>query len=380
MDRVRTVVLRDTPSTNGSGVRVAVLDTGVDAEHPDLTSQLNTSLSCSTCLQAGLKDVHGHGTHVSGIIAGDGTMSAGKFRGMAPGVELLVFRVSATHTAQGSDVAKAVELALDADVDIINYSGGQAGPRPPPWKWSTRLTNRDRAFRAASEEGVLCVTAAGNQGPEEGSINRPGALPSVLCVGALGIDGSISPNTSRGPVYLDPDLPRGRVERLDYATDDPDSLRADGRTKPEVATPGGVQAGDYEGSFHRLIAITSAVGPISCRSRDAIHLHPVDPHRPDFLYARESGSSQATAVVSGLAALALEYAREIGLDLGDNPGRGLKGILCNAARQLKNGDVHASGNGIPLWPHVAATIEDCTEHEVRRKAVIEGPQIEVLKS
>lgn len=379
MDRVRKVVLRDTPSADGSGVRVAVLDTGIDADHPDLTSQLNTSLSCSTCFNEGLKDVHGHGTHVSGIIAGDGTMSNGKFRGMAPGVELIVFKVSATHTAHGSDVAKAVELALDAGADIINYSGGQAGPRPPPWKWSTRLTNRDRAFRAASEQGVLCVTAAGNQGPEEGSINRPGALPAMLCVGALGVDGSISPNTSRGPVYIDPDLPRGAVERLDYVTDDPESLRADDRTKPEVATPGGVPAGDYEGPFRRLIATTSAVGPISCRSRDAIHLHPVDPRRPDFLYGRESGTSQATAVVSGLAALALQYAREVGLDLGDNSGRGLKGILCNAARRLQKGDVRASGNGIPLWPHVAATIEDCTKHEVRRKAVIYGPQIEMLE-
>lgn len=240
MDSVRKKVLRVEPPVDGAGVRVAIVDTGVDSDHPDLTKAIRHTFStCSACLTDDTTDKDGHGTHIAGIIAGSGSLSDGKYRGIAPGVTLACYKVAHGRKALGADVAKAVEMALDWGADIINYSAGQNGPYPPPWKWASKLAARDRAFQAAAEAGILCVAAAGNDGPHYGSINRPAALPEVLAVGAMGEDGFVSQCSSRGPVYVDHSLGRGDVQRLDLTTDDLKELTQFGSLKPDVVAPGG---------------------------------------------------------------------------------------------------------------------------------------------
>lgn len=91
MDRVRSALFLGEPRFDGTGVRIAVLDTGIDPEHPDLGDCLNLAESDSFIALGGdLLDRSGHGTHVTGIIAGNGALSDGRYLGVAPGAELII--------------------------------------------------------------------------------------------------------------------------------------------------------------------------------------------------------------------------------------------------------------------------------------------------
>lgn len=90
MDQVRAAVLAENPPVDGEGVTVAVLDTGVDPDHPDLVHALDRASSRSFSFRPDLQDRHGHGTHICGIIAGSGAASAGTYQGIAPGVRLVM--------------------------------------------------------------------------------------------------------------------------------------------------------------------------------------------------------------------------------------------------------------------------------------------------
>lgn len=143
-----------------------MLDTGIYRQHPDLTHCIAEESQSCLSLTRDLRDYHGHGTHVAGIIAGSGVASDGLYRGIAPGAELIVLKVSADQSGYALDVAAGVQKAVDLGVDIINYSGGTSGWKigQPPWKWPTKLNRRDQAFFTAAEQGILCVAAAGNEG------------------------------------------------------------------------------------------------------------------------------------------------------------------------------------------------------------------------
>jgi subtilisin family serine protease len=187
---------------DGSGVRVAVLDTGVDTEHPDLRHAISSDSRSYVAGTGDIFDYHGHGTHISGIIAGNGAASGGEYRGIAPGVELIVLKVATGYSGFGHDVAAGVQRAVELGVDIINYSGGTQGYSigEPPWKWPTKLNVRDKAFAIAAEKGILCVAAAGNEGPRQGTTVRPGNLENVLCVGALTLpEMEVANSSARGP-------------------------------------------------------------------------------------------------------------------------------------------------------------------------------------
>jgi len=86
----------------------------------------------------------------------------------------------------------------------------------------------------------------------------------------------------------------------------------------------------------------------------------------------------ACAVVSGMAALALQYAAACGLDWGPEKAKALRNLLSKAARRPPNGRVEDYGCGTPIWPNVAGLIEDCAADPNRRKAVLYGPQLCLL--
>ena len=346
-----------------------MLDTGIDLEHPDLHDAVDQESSASCCLSGSVTDVHGHGTHVAGIIAGSGEASDGLYRGIAPGVELVVLKVGGAMTAYSNDVAQAVLRAVELGADIINYSGGEHGyaAGPPPWKWPTRLNQRDRAFRYAAEKGVLCVAAAGNDGPATGTVIRPGNLSEVLSVGALAVPPTrVAPGSARGPVYLD-DSMRGGVARAD-----PDRDRKSGLLKPDVVAPGGESSDEPERTLH-LIGLGRG-GIVAPRARGGV-LVGIDPSDPHSRYARVVGTSQATAVVTGLAALLLQLGRRSGFSWGANVGGALRAILRTSALRLAEGEPDDYGYGALLWPSIVATLSDCATSPVRRTSVLFGTQL-----
>lgn len=200
----------------GKGVVVAVLDTGIDP-HEDLTEPSNRILAWKDFVNQKKSpyDDNGHGTHVAGIIAGNGRYSNGKYRGMAPDVKLVGIKIlNEEGGGRLSDVISGIEWCIDSiaalNIKAINLSIGseiQESYRSDPL---CRLTT------AAWEKGITVCAAAGNSGPEIGSINTPGINPVIITVGNLddqntltNIDDILSPSSSRGPTpdeFVKPDL------------------------------------------------------------------------------------------------------------------------------------------------------------------------------
>lgn len=379
MDRVRSALFLGEPRFDGTGVRIAVLDTGVDPEHPDLRDCLDLAESQSFIALGGdLLDRSGHGTHVAGIIAGSGALSDRRYRGVAPGAELIIMKIAPLGgRGYSDDVAAAVFRAIELQVDIINYSAGQAGYKagPPPWKWSSKLDLRDQAFQAAADEGILCVAAVGNEGPAPGTVNRPAFRRGVLAVGALTEDGKrLYERSSRGPVYLDPSLPVNAVERASPPLDEP----VTDRVKPDVVAPGGTYVDVSRYGSRRLESLGIADGPVSTRSRLAEGLAGLDPADPAASYACIAGTSQAAAVVTGLAALLIEMGNTRGFDWSRNRGHMLRQIFRFAAVKLQGHDTRSWGHGATMWPSLMTTLQDSIDRPDVRERVLEGPQIQLL--
>lgn len=383
MDEVRdAIVLPEDPPVDGTGVRVAVLDTGVDPEHPDLEHAVSDE-SCNFCpLASDVLDRTGHGTHVAGIIAGNGAASDGRYRGIAPGVELIALKVLTNGRGYSDTLAKGVLHAIDLDVDIINYSGGQNGysQGPPPWKWPRSLDIRDEAFALAGEKGILCLSSAGNAGPTSGTINKPAIRPFVLGVGALTTDGeNLAEDSSRGPVYLDSSLPVNAVGRAEpMMGDEPE----EGLIKPDLVAPGGSALQPGSRTADRVLRrLNVSDGPVSCRSSFSEHQVGIDPSDPDCPYTRIGGTSQATAVVTGIAALLIELGRKLDIEWGDEEQRGvaMRRIIQVSAASMASYESKDVGHGAAWWPKHAGELEDFAHDDTRRRTILDGPQIELME-
>jgi subtilisin family serine protease len=184
-----------------------------------------------------LDDRDGHGTHVAGIIAGSGTMSSGVYRGIAPEAELIVFKIANGRSGWDSDAISAIEAAIGAGARIINYSHGMRPPESagsPPWVWPTRRSLLETAFEEASNAGVLCVVAAGNEGPISGTVTRPGGMDCVLTVGAVAQGGVVWSGSGRGPYRRCEALRAGRAESYAPVL----HPEVESIPKPDVVAPG----------------------------------------------------------------------------------------------------------------------------------------------
>lgn len=164
----------------GKGAVVVVVDTGVDGNHPDLASNLDLGRSRSFVPNQALHDANGHGTHCGGIVAADnqgiGTL------GVAPDATVIHCKgLSNQGSGDGNWLANAIRHAADLPGHkIFSLSFGASSEDP-------RIS---AAIRHAVSKGHWVVAAAGNNGP--GSINWPGALPEVVCVGALDRDDRVA--------------------------------------------------------------------------------------------------------------------------------------------------------------------------------------------
>lgn len=238
------------PQVNGSGVKVGVLDTGVDANHPDLKGKI-VGWKDFTSDQTEPYDDHGHGSHVSGTIAGGN--ASGTAIGVAPGAQIISVKIFESNgSANDDEILKAMQWIADPDNNpttndnpsIVSNSWGGDTP-------SSDKDPKDDLFCQALDSwiklGILPVFANGNEGPGSKTVGLPGGCPAALAVGATDSDDDVASFSSRGPA----------------------EWKTGTFIKPDVSAPG--------------VAIISA--------------------KPDGGYQKMSGTSMATPHVAGLAAL-----------------------------------------------------------------------------
>lgn len=171
-----------------SGVTVAVLDTGVDYDHPDLVGRV---IKGPDYVDRDLdpKDMHGHGTHVAGIITA-GLNNQEGISGMAPNVKILAIRVlDAKGSGSLFNIAKGIAYAANNGAKVINMSLGS------PSGGSTMRTLANFLSKYAEARGALIIAAAGNSG---GAIGFPAAASEFLSVGAVNEDKYIASFSNRG--------------------------------------------------------------------------------------------------------------------------------------------------------------------------------------
>jgi serine protease AprX len=272
---------------DGAGVGIAVIDSGVTAWHDDLedmaargTQRVGAFVDFVGGSSAAYDD-YGHGTHVAGIIAGNGADSSGARAGMAPAARLVVLKVlDAAGRGRISDVIAAIDYAVthkaQFNIRVINLSIGSGVYE------SYNTDPLTVAAKRAVEQGIVVVAAAGNHGRNSqgvlqfGAVDAPGNAPWVLTVGAsshMGTpdrsDDTIAAFSSRGPTAFD------------FAA------------KPDVVAPGvGIYSlSSVDSTLYKSRAQYRLSGTVSL------------PYKP---YLSLSGTSQAAPVVSGTVALMLQ--------------------------------------------------------------------------
>ncbi|MCT9075158.1 S8 family peptidase [Streptomyces fulvoviolaceus] len=233
----------------GKGVKVAVLDTGVDTDHPDLRTQVIASKNFTK--SATTLDHFGHGTHVASIVAGTGAKSGGKYKGVAPGAQILNGKVlDDSGGGDDSTILAGMEWAAQQGADIVNLSlGATDTPGIDPLEAEVN--------KLSETKGILFAIAAGNEG-EDGpqTIDSPGSAADALTVGAVDGKDRLASFSSTGPT-------------------------ADGALKPDVTAPG--------------VDITAAAAPGSELVKEV-------GEKPAG-YLTISGTSMATPHVAGAAAI-----------------------------------------------------------------------------
>lgn len=183
-------------SYTGKGVGVAVLDTGI-FPHMDFRNRIH-AFADFVAYKSIPYDDNGHGTHVAGILAGDGTASMGKYKGVAPGCALTALKVLDRFGNGSRDqVLRAFRWILDNRetyrIRIVNISVGTT---------CRSVSDQDVLIQGVErlwDEGLVVIAAAGNQGPKPGSITAPGSSRKVITVGSSDMLTGRSAVSGRGP-------------------------------------------------------------------------------------------------------------------------------------------------------------------------------------
>lgn len=300
---------------DGRGVTVAVIDSGIDKNHPDLAGRVIGEKNFVED-ETTTDDLLGHGTMVAGIIAGSGASSEGKYRGIAPGANLLNVKViNSKGDGRVSDIIAGIEWALYNGADVLSLSLGgiNLGETNPPITMAAdnaaqsgavvcvaagnrnntnQVSGQIKNAAASSESDPVDVSQQGRSSKDvllllvpivlalpPGLIDSPGDGVEVITVGASDYEGHVADFSGSGPTR-------------------------DDRTKPDVVAPG--------------VDIVSTVPP-GIEKLDYV----------DVYYARESGTSLSTPVVAGMAALLLQERENL------TPA-GVKALMTRGAEKLRN--------------------------------------------
>lgn len=298
----------------GSGVRLAVIDSGIDHHHPYLpTPVFELDVKDKLNNDDYAEDEYGHGTHVIGIIANNDRAPAG-YEGVAPEVELAVIKITSKPGPLGDEkqqIFDAIGHAVnDADAQVININLGLKEDdqlmlnKDGTTKWEQQVD-------WATRNGAFFVLAAGNFGIEHGynSITCPGTAKNGLCVGAtnhwFAQDDDVSIDNTILGTQID------EVAAYSSRGDTGDDGHENGRNKPEVVAPGGACAwtNDNNGDG-KLDSI--ADGVISARGKKDDQSEFLRDVNGDGVYKnynnlyRFTGTSTAAPHVAGIAALIIE--------------------------------------------------------------------------
>lgn len=172
--------------TQGGNVRVAVIDTGVDINHPDLNANVKGGVN-TISRNKSYQDDNGHGTHVAGIIgAVNNTIGV---VGAAPRVEIYAVK-ALDRTGNGwlSDIIEGLDWAVRNDMQVVNMSLGT----------SYDVQALHDAVIKAYNAGIIMVASAGNEGPGSNTVSYPGAYPQAIAVAAVDQNNQIADFSSRG--------------------------------------------------------------------------------------------------------------------------------------------------------------------------------------
>ncbi|HYJ46036.1 MAG TPA: S8 family peptidase, partial [Pyrinomonadaceae bacterium] len=292
--------LQGMPGFTGRGVTIAVLDSGISANHPDFMEKNGSRVIAAADFTGSARtgDADGHGTGVASVAAGNGAASTGygaNYAGVAPAANLVDVRVLDENGAgRTSNVLAAINWVIENSarlkIRVINMSLGS------PVRESFHLDPVCKAVEQANRAGLVVVASAGNQGRTEeivgynvdgspvyqlayGGINNPANSPYVITVGATDSQGTarrsddtVAAFSSKGPT------------------------RFDHQAKPDLVAPG-----------RKIVAAMSQEpNPTTPTEFPARIVQPVSPDATHNAYFNYSGTSFAAPVVSGTVALMLE--------------------------------------------------------------------------
>jgi subtilisin family serine protease len=172
--------------TKGEGIKVAVLDTGIALEHPDLQPAILEARDFTRSPSAAY-DAQGHGTHVSGIIAA--RRNSHGIVGVAPEAKIIAAKVlNDEGSGTSQDIVAGIHWAIESGADILSMSLGS--PEPDE--------EIHQALLLAISKGIFVITAAGNEGPDLDTVGYPAGFPEMVAVGSIDRRKRLSQFSSRG--------------------------------------------------------------------------------------------------------------------------------------------------------------------------------------
>lgn len=285
----------------GKNITIAILDTGIHT-HPDFLKPTNRIIAFKDFTEAKKSqpyDDNGHGTHCAGAAAGNGHASLGKYKAPAFGAKIVAIKIlDKMGSGKSSQVIQGLQWCLQNSKKYniriaslsVGYKAVESYQEDPVCLAIEKLWNK----------GIVICAAAGNDGPEDKTINSPGIHPSVITVGAS--DDKRTPNLTDDIV-------------ADFSSRGP---TIDGYTKPDVLIPGtDIISARVTGSFLDFMSINSIV---------------------DKNYISLSGTSMATPICAGIIAQLLEAYPKL------SPAE-VKQCLIESCIKLDNTDNYSQGYG-----------------------------------
>jgi serine protease AprX len=315
------------PTYDGTGVGIAVIDSGMDPNHTAFTqesgSATRVAFSQDFTGENRTDDPYGHGSHVASIAAGNGQVSNGAYRGIAPNAKIVNLRVL---NSQGKGTVSQLLAAIDwiktnrttYNIRVVNMSLGTSAVD------SYTVDPLCLAVRGLVDAGVVVVAAAGNEGRDGsgnkvyGQIHSPGNDPSVITVGASNTFGTDARNDDGVTTYS------SRGPTRSFWTDAYGNKHYDNLIKPDLVAPG------------NKIIDAQAAGNLLVTQNPALDANVSGSAARDQMYL--SGTSMATPVVSGSVALLLQANPTLTPNL-------VKALLMYSAQQLPGFNTFEQGAG-----------------------------------